>query len=55
MESLEAIPLNRLFLETDDSGATIADLYNHAAQRVNKTPGDLARIIEANFNDFFNR
>ena len=55
LESLEAIPLNRLFLETDDSGATIADLYNHAAQRLNKTPDDFARIIEANFNDFFNR
>ncbi|MFZ4558831.1 MAG: TatD family hydrolase [Saprospiraceae bacterium] len=32
LEAFQAVPIGRLFLETDDSGRDIADLYDRAAQ-----------------------
>ena len=56
-ERLEAvmneIPADRLFLETDDSGVAIEQIYQSAAMLLNKDVNELKILIFNNFNRMF--
>lgn len=49
-QSIDAIPLDRIFLETDDSKASIRDRYIQLAKRTEKSVEEWERQIEANFS-----
>jgi len=52
-EVLKIIPEDRLLLETDDSGGTIADVYRHYSGLTGKEAGGLSDRIRTNFNNLF--
>jgi TatD DNase family protein len=52
---IENIPLDRLFLETDDHPGDIAALYQTAGQILGKDPGELNALIAHNFEHVFQR
>lgn len=55
-DALRSVPLDRLFLETDDSPQSIGELYGRAAQVRGISPDSLRRIVEENVaNVFFKR
>ncbi len=52
-ESLKKIPLNRIFLETDEGKASIKDIYRHVAKTRNYSEEDLKNQIKTNFFNVF--
>jgi len=49
IDYLKRIPLDKLFLETDDnSGKSIEEIYILASQKLNKSKEELARVIKKN-------
>lgn len=52
-EALEQIPLEKLFLETDDSTRTIEEIYHQVAKLKNIEVELLEETLEANFNHVF--
>ncbi len=52
-ENLNHIPLNRLFLETDDKAISITEIYSLAAQILNTDYETLSGIILENFKTVF--
>lgn len=52
-KAIEIIPLNRLFLETDDANITIREIYDKASSIINIQPTDLINHITHNFNSLF--
>lgn len=52
-EVLVAIPIDRLFLETDDSEISIEEIYSLAGNRQNVVPEKLAEQILDNFTRLF--
>ena len=53
VESLYLTPLNKLLLETDDSGRSIIEIYNQAAKILNIKEKSLVLQIEKNFKTIF--
>lgn len=53
IESLNITPLNKLLLETDDSVATIKEIYSQAAEILNIEEKRLVLQIEDNFRSIF--
>jgi len=53
MAVLRAIPINRLFLETDESELSIAKIYSLAAQILKVDENELVQILANNFNAIF--
>ena len=53
LESLQNFPLDRLFLETDDTGISIETIYNKASQALNVPVNELVRQIYYNYNTVF--
>jgi TatD DNase family protein len=53
VKSLEATPMNRLFLETDDSTTPIASIYESASTQLNIEFERLAATIAENLKVFF--
>lgn len=51
--TLMAIPLSRLFLETDESSLPIMDLYVRAARILRMSPEDLSEAVYANVQSVF--
>jgi TatD DNase family protein len=49
------LPADRIFLETDDAGYSIQEVYKQAAMIRNMTPDDLGMQITGNFARCFNR
>ncbi len=49
-ETIQAVPLDRLFLETDDLDIPVEEIYREAAQLLNLKPEVLAIQIKKNFN-----
>ncbi len=54
-EALRVTPIERLFLETDDSEADIRELYCRAAEIRGVLPENLRKMIEQNVNTLFFR
>lgn len=59
-ETLQSIPLDRLFLETDESNVPIQMLYKKAAHYLKMDEEELTGVVQANirevfFQSFFNR
>jgi TatD DNase family protein len=54
-EMVKAIPTERLFLETDDSNVSIADVYDLIAKTLNISSGNLENIILRNFEIAFKK
>ncbi len=53
LEAIQIIPLTSLFLETDDSGKSIIEIY-HAASKITQLPLETLKIqIYKNFTDLF--
>ncbi|MBE0668407.1 MAG: TatD family hydrolase, partial [Bacteroidales bacterium] len=52
-EVLKIIPEDRLLLETDDSGGSIAEVYRHYTGLTGKEAGELSDLIRSNFNNLF--
>ena len=52
-ESLRAAPVDRFFLETDDSGVTIEEVYVRAAFLLGVTIKELEGLVEGNWNSVF--
>ena len=52
---LPEIPINTIFLETDDSDIDIGTIYNSAASVLSIEEEELGKIIENNFNKIFRR
>lgn len=50
---LRTIPIERLFLETDDSEISIAEIYSLAAQVLKINENELAQIVANNFTSVF--
>jgi TatD DNase family protein len=48
-----SIPIERLFLETDDREISISEIYSLAAQILKLDENELAQIIERNFKTIF--
>ncbi len=55
VESLKHFPSDRLFLETDDSTATISDMYDSAAHLLGLESDNLKAILYDNFTKIFPR
>ena len=53
MKAMQATPLDRLFLETDNSAAEISEIYESAAKTLGITKTNLAKIIENNYTRLF--
>ena len=53
MKDMQATPLDRLFLETDNSAAEISEIYESAAKTLGITKTNLAKIIENNYTRLF--
>lgn len=54
-ELLQVIPKSRLFLETDDSGLSIVDVYIRAAEIEKSTISDLVEQLSRNATTFFEK
>lgn len=54
-EALTYTPLDRLFLETDESPVSIGEVYYAASDILNISVDDLVKQINANFAEFFKR
>lgn len=54
-EILNVLPINRLFLETDDSENSITDVYFRTAEIINISPSELKAQISKNANEFFRK
>jgi TatD DNase family protein len=54
-ETITSIPLDKIFLETDDSESSIEGIYQKAAQLANINIEDLAYQITKNYHQVFNR
>ncbi len=54
-ETLKTVPLNRLFLETDDKGIAISDLYCQLSKIKKLDVSELERQLEVNFLKAFRR
>lgn len=54
-ELLQVIPKSRLFLETDDSGLSIVDVYIRAAEIEKCTISDLVEQLRRNATTFFEK
>jgi TatD DNase family protein len=54
IKAFSRIPLDRLFLETDDRHESISSIYEQAARLMNLQVGDLQERILANFKQVFN-
>lgn len=52
--SLKAVPLSRLFLETDDSKVHIKDIYKSAAEMRNISENEIALQLQKNYHTVFN-
>jgi TatD DNase family protein len=52
-EVFQALPLERIFLETDDAGITIENVYTKAAELKNILLEDLKQIINRNYKIVF--
>jgi len=52
-QSLQNIPIERMFFETDDSGCDIRIIYENAAKTLNTPEKNLIRQIEQNVNSVF--
>lgn len=52
--TFNAVPLNQLFLETDDSGAAIKDIYKSAAEIRNIPENEIALQLQKNYYSAFN-
>ena len=50
VQALQFIPLNRVFLETDNMDMSIKAVYEKAADVLNMDLNDLKKIIFDNFN-----
>jgi len=50
---LQSIPIERLFLETDDKDISILEIYQLAMQRLNRNEQMLAELIFNNFRTLF--
>ncbi|MCD8071930.1 MAG: TatD family hydrolase [Alistipes sp.] len=55
VESIKSIPRERLFAETDESSADIADIYGRLAEIKEIQISDLKSIMEINFNRIFRK
>ena len=53
MAALRAIPIERLFLETDESELPIAEIYSLAAQILKVDENELVQILANNFKAIF--
>lgn len=53
-ESLNAVPPDQLFLETDDTNVSIKDIYKSAAEIRNITENEIALQLQKNFHSVFN-
>lgn len=53
MEALRAIPLSRLFAETDESALSIETIYEMVASERKISVDELKAIIEENYNKIF--
>jgi TatD DNase family protein len=51
--TFRSIPINRLFLETDESELSIAEIYTLAAQILKIDQKELSQIIVSNFKTVF--
>ena len=52
---LRAVPLDRLFLETDDAETDIHEIYKKVADTLNMSVGELTERVQRNIkNVFFN-
>jgi TatD DNase family protein len=54
MEAFRAVPADQLFLETDDSGADIREIYKTAARLRNIPEKEIVLQLESNFGKVFN-
>jgi TatD DNase family protein len=52
-EILETVSHDRLLLETDDTGGSIADVYLRFSELAHCSGGQCARLIRTNFNNLF--
>lgn len=52
-EAFRAVPLERLFLETDDTGADIREIYKTASQLRNIPEKEIVLQLESNFGKVF--
>lgn len=52
-ESLVVCPLDKIFLETDDSGGNVYDLYLHVATLLGLSLEQVERQVERNFRTIF--
>lgn len=52
---LRSVPINRVFLETDDSNLSIDEVYVIAAQALSMSQAELASQIEANVHSVFGK
>jgi TatD DNase family protein len=50
---IKNIPIERLHLKTDDSGATIEQIYSAAAEILQMPEPELMRQMQTNWSDFF--
>jgi len=53
MTVFRTIPIDRLFLETDESELSIAEIYSMAAQILNIDENELTQILATNFKAIF--
>jgi TatD DNase family protein len=51
---LRALPLDRLFLETDGADVDIKHIYDKVAGDLSMSVDELKAVIMKNYNDFFN-
>ncbi|MFT3949564.1 MAG: TatD family hydrolase [Agriterribacter sp.] len=54
MQTLNAVPANQLFLETDDTGISIKEIYKSAAEIRNITENEIALQLQKNYDSVFN-
>jgi len=54
MHTLKAVPADQLFLETDDTGVSIREIYKSAAEIRNITENEIALQLQKNYDSVFN-
>ncbi|MCC6286390.1 MAG: TatD family hydrolase [Chitinophagaceae bacterium] len=54
IQTLNAVPASQLFLETDDTGISIKEIYKSAAEIRNITENEIALQLQKNFDSVFN-
>lgn len=55
VEAMRITPLSQLFFETDDSETPIGEIYDRAAQLLDRTPEELAARTLENYKKLFER